>query len=248
MIPTETLKCTVPNANAVKDAVIYCAAHPTNATEIWTTVAACLTTLLTLGLLLGAVAAWRSPIKQLKLAKKAEESAFQRMEAQIAAASQQTQAAISNAQRLARKEQRLQAVSNYLTAFYSLWLAAGSTQTNAEKALQDLTAAGILWRLNYGIKNDGDGFYLVETVFGSLALLLTQSKESPTVEELKTHTMRRSAMGDAYRSLSLLLPQFYRGDFKEQKLNNHFIDLVCELTNKVPELDDVLWQRHSSNQ
>jgi hypothetical protein len=35
LILTETLKCSIPSPNAVKDAVIYCVTSPTNNTELW---------------------------------------------------------------------------------------------------------------------------------------------------------------------------------------------------------------------
>lgn len=67
MILAETLECTVPSPNAVKDLVIHCVTAPTNATDISTSIATWATAGFTLLLAVFALLAWRNA--QATLAK-----------------------------------------------------------------------------------------------------------------------------------------------------------------------------------
>lgn len=149
MILAETLKCTVPSANAVKDAVIYCVSNPTNATDISTSVATWATAAFTFLLAVLAYYAWVSSKKQLKHMKNDSEAAADRAQRDLDAAEERARDAILAAANIESRKEVDSSLFGYLSAHIDLFAASADSLKSLPEAQANLRKANLRFIMVY---------------------------------------------------------------------------------------------------
>lgn len=136
MISAETLECTVPSANAVKDSVISCVTGATNLPDIWMALAAVVSAVATILLAIFAVRAWLNSKEQLKS-----------METQIADQRLANEESIKAARELAIHSRQTEHLATYCTALTEMCDAAIADEEDLDLTpyMSRCTNAWMVW-------------------------------------------------------------------------------------------------------
>ncbi|MGL3805861.1 hypothetical protein ACSYDW_07150 [Paeniglutamicibacter sp. R2-26] len=156
MILTETLECTVPSPNAVKDAVIYCVTNPTNGPDISGSVADWAMVLITILLAALATLAWHEAKKsadamekQLHQMKTDSEAVAERAQQDFVAAEERSNDAIAAAAELESQREVDSSLFGYLSAHIDLFAASADPLKSLPEAQANLRKANLRFIMVY---------------------------------------------------------------------------------------------------
>lgn len=239
MMPSDTLTCDV-TPNSVDPTSLSCSMPPLEWLELWTTIGGVATSVFTLVLAVFAIAAWRSSRHQLEIARKAEKTTFDGMQAQILAANEENRKSIQNAQQLAEASLRTNALAEYVSAFYAVMAASHTTEDIARDATNRLSTAGLVWRLSYDRSMADKVFTKFERCLGLAALMNVYDMDAIRYSAQKKRQNRILALDYGFRFALTELQRFHRGEISETSLGIRIRKVTQEILEKTPDLAETM--------
>lgn len=191
MITAETFECTVPSANAVKKAIIYCTTDATNTADIW----------MAIGSIAGAVATTAAVIVALWQSKKAAEAA-------------------KRAEELSQKQFdesiQLPALHAYVRAWREITAPTATSAPSPYQRLASANLASTTWRdVNRKSPEHRDFIELLEVAIASCI-----GHMEPAYVEIDARDWKDSGIGQAIRALTNLASRWQSASSDERAAIN----------------------------